>query len=335
MVSKTMYTGFLLLIGYTFALSGTVSVGYAAEQKTRDFSVYEAIRPTKETPNPHSPFWITTQQLGFVAGQELKGTTRGAVFVVDLQTKNVRTILMQYVFYPTFLQKLNLLSFVAVGKHDGLTLFTKSIKQNHLREYEFGAFSPSWSPDNKKVVFADLSYDSDLYVADVDTGKVEPLDDLGRGEETEGTEGPDWSPNGREIVYVGWDKSSRIPDSGYVPKISRLYKFYLRLRKYQRLTGGSFQDRWPAYSPSGKEIAFVSNRSQNPELWLMNSDGKGIRRLTDMGKRGYQVGGEKPAWSPDQRKIAFSVIPTTKPPRRGGFPFENSTIWILEVGKVR
>lgn len=325
---------FFLLTAHTcFTLFVNSSVGYAAEEKRSEFPVSELIRSSEDRPNPHNPFWITTQQLGFAAAQAIKQKREGGLFTFDFQTKEAKTLLSRYVFYVTFLPKLNRLSFVDVGKQQGITLFTKSLDQNDLREYDFGAFSPSWSPDNTKVVFADLSYDADLFIADVQTGKIEALGDLGRGKETNGTEAPDWSPDGREIVYVGWDVSSRIRDSGYVPKMSRLYRFDLGSRSYRRLTSGSFQDREPAYSPDGRYIAFLSNRSQNFELWMMNRDRTNLRKLTDMGKRGFQVALGKPAWSPDQKRIAFSVTPATKKPYMGGFPFEGAAIWILELKK--
>ncbi len=64
----------------------------------------------------------------------------------------------------------------------------------------------------------------------------------------------------------------------------------------------------------------------------MKRDGANLRKLTDMSKQGLQVARDKPAWSPDQKKIAFSVIPVPKPPR-SDFPFDGSTIWILELSK--
>jgi Tol biopolymer transport system component len=57
----------------------------------------------------------------------------------------------------------------------------------------------------------------------------------------------------------------------------------------------------PQYSPGGRKIAFVSNRSGTWEVWLCNSDGSNLTRLTSM--NGAIVIG--PRWSPDGRRIAF------------------------------
>ena len=51
---------------------------------------------------------------------------------------------------------------------------------------------------------------------------------------------------------------------------------------------------------SGTRIAFMSNRSGNGEIYLMNPDGKRVRQLTKHPQ--YDA---VPAWSPDGRKIIF------------------------------
>ncbi len=320
------HTSFTVLVG------GTGS--YAAQQKQTEPPVSELIASTQEHPNPHNPFWIAPQRLGFVSGRDIKGKPQGQVFAIDLQTMGVRELLRRYVFDPSFLPKSNRLSFGAPGKDGVLTVFTKSLGDTKETEYDFEAaavFGPSWSPDGRKVAFSDASYNSDLFMADAESGKTEYLGDLGRTRETAGTDGPDWSPDGTAIVYVGWDKSSQLEGGGYVPKISRLYQFDLRSRTYKRLTAGSFQDTDPAYSPDGKRIAFVSNRSNSFELWIINRDGTGLRKLTNVGTKGFQVGLGKPAWSPDQKMIAFTVVPSKVRSRVGGFPYEGSRIWLLQI----
>ena len=64
-----------------------------------------------------------------------------------------------------------------------------------------------------------------------------------------------------------------------------------------RLTRSPGPDFDPSWSPDGTKIAFRSERSGEPELWVMNADGTGQRRLTE---------GLSPAWSPDGSLIAFS-----------------------------
>lgn len=56
----------------------------------------------------------------------------------------------------------------------------------------------------------------------------------------------------------------------------------------------------PDCSPDGKSIAFWSNRDGNQEIYVMNVDGTGQRRLTD-----NPASDANPAWSPDGTKILF------------------------------
>ncbi len=48
----------------------------------------------------------------------------------------------------------------------------------------------------------------------------------------------------------------------------------------------------PAWSPDGNHIAFTSNRDGNFELYVMDSDGAAVRRLTNL--RGTD---SEPSWS--------------------------------------
>jgi len=56
----------------------------------------------------------------------------------------------------------------------------------------------------------------------------------------------------------------------------------------------------PAWSPAGTKIAFSSRRSGTFDVYVMNADGTGTRRLTST-----KENDSHPTWSPDGKQIAF------------------------------
>ena len=62
-------------------------------------------------------------------------------------------------------------------------------------------------------------------------------------------------------------------------------------------------ENYPAYSPDGRRIAFMSERSGTEEIWICDSDGSETRQLTSFG--GAAIYG--PSWSPDSQKVALTV----------------------------
>jgi TolB protein len=59
----------------------------------------------------------------------------------------------------------------------------------------------------------------------------------------------------------------------------------------------------PVWSPDGRRIAFVSNRDTAEQIYVMNADGSQQTRLI-AGERGLDEAGA--AWSPDGRRIAYA-----------------------------
>jgi len=76
-------------------------------------------------------------------------------------------------------------------------------------------------------------------------------------------------------------------------------------------------DRSPQFSPDGKKIAFVSDRSGTTEIWVSRSDGKSPEQLSAI--CGAYCG--SPRWSPDGRRILFD-----------SFASGNNDIWIISSG---
>ena len=57
----------------------------------------------------------------------------------------------------------------------------------------------------------------------------------------------------------------------------------------------------PMYSPDGLKIAFIATHDGDPEIYVMNSNGTGLRKLTD-----NTAVDAAPSWSPDGGKIIFT-----------------------------
>lgn len=61
-------------------------------------------------------------------------------------------------------------------------------------------------------------------------------------------------------------------------------------------------DRFPAWSPDGKTIAFISDKSGEDEVWIAAQDGSTPPEQASTTPAGQKYG---PAWSADSKKIAF------------------------------
>jgi TolB protein len=62
---------------------------------------------------------------------------------------------------------------------------------------------------------------------------------------------------------------------------------------FRVLTNGPGSDENPSWSPSGRQIAFSSNRGGKSNIYLMNADGTDLERITS-----NDANYTSPAWSP-------------------------------------
>jgi len=103
------------------------------------------------------------------------------------------------------------------------------------------------------------------------------------------------SPDGRSIVFV-----FRPVDD---PNRLDLRLVDVQSGQIRPLTDTPRQKDWfPRWSPVGKQIAFISQRSGFNEAWLIRPDGEGMHQLTRLGTDVSDL-----AWSPDGGQIAGCV----------------------------
>jgi tricorn protease len=69
----------------------------------------------------------------------------------------------------------------------------------------------------------------------------------------------------------------------------------------RQITDGSARDQSPEYSPDGRSIAFISDRSGREELYIAQSDGAGeAQKITDLDALKFGF-----SWSPNSKELAF------------------------------
>ena len=83
---------------------------------------------------------------------------------------------------------------------------------------------------------------------------------------------------------------------------AKIYTIDLATGRVATLTrDGDWNDEQPRWSPDGQRIAFKSNRGGSYNLYVMDADGRNVRRLTNHAGNDHD-----PSWLPDGESVVFA-----------------------------
>ena len=164
----------------------------------------------------------------------------------------------------------------------------------------FGATEIALSPDAKEVAFI---LRGDVFVTSVEYKTTRQITDTPDQERS-----IDFAPDGRSIVYASErDGLWQIYQASLTKEDEKLFTYATDIKE-ERLTNTNVTSFQPQYSPDGKEIAYLENRTT---LRVLNLKSKSVRTVMD-GKYEYSYsdGDQWFEWSPDSHWLLSGYIGT-------------------------
>jgi len=147
---------------------------------------------------------------------------------------------------------------------------------------------PAWSPTLLQIAYVGSvsgSFNSDLYVMDVDGGGIRQLT-----RDSASVKSPSFvGPAGDQIVF----ESSRGGKA-------QLYVIRTDGTGKRQLTSGDFPNTQPSVSPDGRQVLFASVRDRTYGIYVMGMDGTGERRLAASPRQE-----DSPDWAADGHSVYY------------------------------
>jgi TolB protein len=157
--------------------------------------------------------------------------------------------------------------------------------QTRLTFNKIKDYMPAWSADGRTLAYTAYQGETaGLYLLNIYEQTRTPVFDKGT------CAAASFSPDGRWLAFASTQDRSN----------TDIYLARADGTGVRRLTFSPSVETAPTWSPTGREIAFTSDRGGTPQIYIMDAEGSNIRRRSFGGN--YHDG---PAWSPTGDRICY------------------------------
>jgi Tol biopolymer transport system component len=230
------------------------------------------------------------------SGRRLALALRGYIRTIDIRTGDTRLVTrVKRARDPVWSPKGKWIAFERLSSAGTVDIYIVRPSGTGLRRLvQTGArrTSVAWSPDGASLAYVDQR---GVYVLDLRNGETRLVDDHSCREQASWLA---WSPRGGRIAFA----------SVLVQNDTEIFTTAPTGGPVRQLTDNCFDDREPAWSPNGKELAFARVEQMRSDLYLMRRNGSSERRLTTS-----PTSDRHPTWAPDGENLTFSRIVGVSP----------------------
>jgi TolB protein len=261
-------------------------------------------------------------------GERLAGTienrTVREIYISDYDGENQQRVTVGRTLnsFPTWAPDARSIAYVS-WRRGQPNIFVSHIYDGTLTELTKGpseSYNPAWSPDGTRIAFSSTrDGHAQIYIANKDGSNVRRLTNAPSLDTT-----PTWSPRGNEIAFTS-DRSGTpqiyLMSADGLGGIQRLTsepfadkptwststneiafesrtgaRFDIKVidvatRTVKQLTFGEGSNESPVFSPYGRHLSFMSDRSGKLQIYTMTRDGRDVRQVTKNGEN------RLPSWS--------------------------------------
>jgi Tol biopolymer transport system component len=250
-------------------------------------------------------------------------------------------------FSPSFSPDGNTIVFSSnrTGNWDVWSIGADGENLSQITKGDDDELAPVYSPDGKEIAFLKKTEPLNLSTSDSFDIWIMKSDGGGMRKITKNIpilSYPIWHPDGKEIAFVSkgddgigiWKYDINRRSS---KKVSIIWNGRLEGQSLpeQRQTAGGKGKYYPFkelflykidYNKDGDRLTFESNLSGNVEIWVMNSDGSNMSKITK---------GSEPHWnpvfSPDGKMVAYATEKFASNLGPPFWPSSNYNIWLADV----